>query len=151
MSCAGGNRLVVVVPSLVVSSSCARDCVFMTRDMLRIMAQENLICPSRRTKIQKTYTLKTFCSTSETQDVVMCRDHFQPQRRQQSEARHLLPEQFKCSSSESASAFVTRAPLWSLSIQKKGDGLVPPSKTGVCGVWKREPHGPGVVGQQRRC
>ena len=30
---------VVVVPSLVVSSSCARDCVFMTRDMLRVMAQ----------------------------------------------------------------------------------------------------------------
>ena len=33
--------LVVVVPSLVISSSCARHCVFMTRDMLCIMAQEN--------------------------------------------------------------------------------------------------------------
>ena len=41
--------LVVVVPSLVVSSSCARDCVFMTRDMLRIMAQENLTFSSRPT------------------------------------------------------------------------------------------------------
>ena len=41
--------LVVVVHSLVISSSCARDCVFMTRDMLRIMAQENLICTSRPT------------------------------------------------------------------------------------------------------
>ena len=44
MSCAGGKTahqvLVVVVPSLVVSLSCARDSVFMTRDMLRIMAQE---------------------------------------------------------------------------------------------------------------
>ena len=29
-----------------------------------------------------------------------------------------------------------------------GNGRVTPSKTGVCGVWKREP--PGVVGQQRR-
>ena len=41
--------LVVVVPSLVISSSCARDCVFMTRDMLRVMAQEILTCPSRPT------------------------------------------------------------------------------------------------------
>ena len=41
--------LVVVVPSLVISSPCARDCVFMTRDMLRIMAQENLMCSSRPT------------------------------------------------------------------------------------------------------
>ena len=41
--------LVVVVPSLVISSSCARDCVFMTRDMLRVMAQENLMCSSRPT------------------------------------------------------------------------------------------------------
>ena len=40
---------VVLVPSLVVSSSCARDCVFTTRDMLRIMAQENLMCSSRPT------------------------------------------------------------------------------------------------------
>ena len=38
--------LVVVVPSLVLSSSCARDCVFVTRDMLRIMAQENLVFSS---------------------------------------------------------------------------------------------------------
>ena len=45
--------LVVVVPSLVVSSSCARYCVFMTRDMLCIMAQENLICPSHPTQQQK--------------------------------------------------------------------------------------------------
>ena len=41
--------LVVVVPSLVISLSCARDCVFMTRDMLLIMAQENLMCSSRPT------------------------------------------------------------------------------------------------------
>ena len=41
--------LVVVVLSFVISSSCARDCVFMTRDMLRIMAQENLMCSSRPT------------------------------------------------------------------------------------------------------
>ena len=45
--------LVVVVPSLVISSSCARDCVFMTRDMLRIMAQENLMCSSRPTDLQR--------------------------------------------------------------------------------------------------
>ena len=42
--------LVVVVPSLAISSSCARDCVFTTRDMLRILAQEILICSSRPTK-----------------------------------------------------------------------------------------------------
>ena len=53
VSCAGGNRhirflLSLFVP-LFISSSCARDCVFMTRDMLRIMAQKNLICPSRPT------------------------------------------------------------------------------------------------------
>ena len=41
--------LVVVVPSFVISASCARDCVFMTRDMLRIMAQENVTCSSRPT------------------------------------------------------------------------------------------------------
>ena len=29
-------------------------------------------------------------------------------------------------------------------------GRVSPSKTGVCGVWKRETHRPGAVGQQRR-
>ena len=40
---------VVIVPSLVISSSCARDCVFRTRDMLRMMAQENLMCSSRPT------------------------------------------------------------------------------------------------------
>ena len=45
--------IVVVVPSLVISSSCARDCVFMTRDMLRIMAQENLMCSSRPTDLQR--------------------------------------------------------------------------------------------------
>ena len=28
-----------------------------------------------------------------------------------------------------------------------GNGRVPPSKTGVCDVWKREPHRPGAVGQ----
>ena len=41
--------LVVVVPSLVISSYCALDCVFMTRDMLRMVAQENLMCSSRPT------------------------------------------------------------------------------------------------------
>ena len=41
--------LVVVVLSLAISSSCARDCVFMTRDVLRTMAQENLMCSSRPT------------------------------------------------------------------------------------------------------
>ena len=40
---------VLVVPSLVISSSCARDCVFMTRDMLRIVAQVNLMCSPRPT------------------------------------------------------------------------------------------------------
>ena len=45
--------LVVVVLSLVISSSCARDCVFMTRDMLRIMAQENIMCSSRPTQRAK--------------------------------------------------------------------------------------------------
>ena len=29
-----------------VSSSCARDCVFLTRDMACTTAQENLMCPS---------------------------------------------------------------------------------------------------------
>ena len=56
---AGGKSahqvLVVVVPSLVISSSCARDCVFMTREMLRMMAQENLMCSFR-----PTVTLKLF-------------------------------------------------------------------------------------------
>ena len=41
--------LVVVVPSLVISSSCARDCVFITRDMLRTMVQEHLMCSPRPT------------------------------------------------------------------------------------------------------
>ena len=45
----GHQVLVVVVLSLVISSSCARDCVFMTRDILRIVAQGNLMCSSRPT------------------------------------------------------------------------------------------------------
>ena len=46
VSCSGQSEhqvLVVVVASLFISSSCARDCVFMTREMLRMMAQENLL------------------------------------------------------------------------------------------------------------
>ena len=31
-----------------------------------------------------------------------------------------------------------------------GSGRVSPSKTGVCGVWKHEPHRPGAVGQKKR-
>ena len=42
------------------SSSCARDCVFMTRDMLRIMVQENLMCSSRPT------WLRSLCLSMET-------------------------------------------------------------------------------------
>ena len=41
--------LVVGVPSLVFSSSCAQDSVLMTRDMLRILAEEKLMCSSRPT------------------------------------------------------------------------------------------------------
>ena len=56
----GHQVLVVVVPSLVISSSCARDCVFMIRDMLRIMAQENLMCSSRPTIFFKFLHFSTF-------------------------------------------------------------------------------------------
>ena len=45
----GTSGAVVVVPSLAISSSCARDCVFTTRDMLCIVPQENLMCPCRHT------------------------------------------------------------------------------------------------------
>ena len=47
-----------------ISSSCARECVFMTRDMLRIMAQENLMCPSRPTKKQIVWKKGAFSPTS---------------------------------------------------------------------------------------
>ena len=56
----GHQGLVVVVLSLVISSSCARDCVFMIRDMLRIMAQENLTCSSRPTIFFKFLHFSTF-------------------------------------------------------------------------------------------
>ena len=31
-----------------------------------------------------------------------------------------------------------------------GNGRVSPSKTGVCGVWRHEPHRPGAVGQKKK-
>ena len=40
------HQVPVFPPCCCVSSSCARDCVFLTRDMACITAQENLMCPS---------------------------------------------------------------------------------------------------------
>ena len=63
--------LVVVVLSLVVHSSCARDCVLMTRDMLRIMAQENLMCSSRPTRWRLVAERRTSRRTAETAQQVV--------------------------------------------------------------------------------
>ena len=69
---------------------------------------------TKKRKIQQTYTLKSLSAKSETRDV-MCRDYFQPQRRQQSEASDQAPS---AESSNVRAADVLKLPSKSLPIQR---------------------------------